>query len=125
VKDHLTGKSRLGVPPAGIGVFSRGALAAQDVAVPPQIMEEGAALYLVNCRQCHGTRGTAGVPLASSERIGDADHVVTTIITGPGYMAAFGDHLDDAQIAAITTYVRNSWGNEFGLVEPEDVAALR
>ena len=40
-------------------------------------------------------------------------------------MTAFGEHLDDAQIAAIATFVRNSWGNDYGPVTPDEVAAAR
>ncbi len=40
-------------------------------------------------------------------------------------MQAFGAQLSDEDIAAIMTYQRNSWGNNAGLVQPSDVAALR
>lgn len=95
------------------------------VEIPVQAMEAGEALYLVNCRMCHGTRGTAGTPLAGNDRLRDAEYVARTIITGPGYMTAFGPHLDDEEIALLVTYVRNSWGNAFGPVGPEDVALVR
>ena len=86
---------------------------------------DGEALFLVNCRVCHGTKGTAGTPLAHNENLADARHVARTIIIGPGYMTAFGDHLDDEQIAAVATYVRSSWGNSFGAVDANEVAAAR
>jgi mono/diheme cytochrome c family protein len=33
--------------------------------------------------------------------------------------------LDDEEIAAVATYIRNSWGNRGGPVKPADVAKLR
>ena len=86
---------------------------------------EGEALYLKNCRQCHGSRGTSGVPLAGNHRIQDYTHVVHTIINGPRYMPAFGDYLSDEEIAAVTTFVLTSWGNTFRPVTVDEVASLR
>jgi mono/diheme cytochrome c family protein len=40
-------------------------------------------------------------------------------------MPPFRDALNDRQIAAISTYVRNTWGNTFGIVTPAEVAAQR
>jgi mono/diheme cytochrome c family protein len=88
-------------------------------------MTEGQPLYLKNCRTCHGTRGTAGVPLAGNYKLASPDWLANVIITGPGYMPEFGPVLSDEQIAAIATYVMNSWGNDFGLASLETVAALR
>lgn len=99
--------------------------AAQDATPSAEQMEEGQTLFVTNCRQCHGMKGTAGAPLAENEKLADPAFVAETIIVGPGYMTAFGDFLDDAQIAAIATYVRNSWGNAYGPVAPEEVAPLR
>ena len=93
--------------------------------VSPEALEQGQGLFLLNCRQCHGTKGTAGAPLASNHKLEDSAFIANTIIKGRGYMTAFGEHLDDDQIAAIATYVRNSWGNEYGPVTPDDVAAAR
>lgn len=96
-----------------------------DGPVPDALMKEGETLFLRNCRQCHGTRGTAGVPLKQNENIADASYVASVILVGPGYMAGFADALNDDQIAAISTYVRNSWGNAYGAVTPQDVADMR
>jgi cytochrome c oxidase subunit 2 len=40
-------------------------------------------------------------------------------------MAAFGKQLNDTELASVLTYTRNSWGNNAGVVQPADVAALR
>lgn len=89
------------------------------------LMTTGEDLFLVNCRQCHGSKGTAGAPLAKNGKLEDAAFVARTIITGPGYMTAFGDHLSDDEIAAIATFVRNSWGNAYGSVDAAAVAGER
>jgi mono/diheme cytochrome c family protein/lysophospholipase L1-like esterase/glucose/arabinose dehydrogenase len=40
-------------------------------------------------------------------------------------MTAFGSLLDDAELAAVLTYVRNSWGNQAPPVRPETVEKTR
>ena len=42
-----------------------------------------------------------------------------------GAMPAFKDQLDDAQLAAVLTYVRSQWGNAAGPLAPDDVARVR
>ncbi len=98
---------------------------AQDGGVSEEAMKAGETLFLTNCRQCHGTKGTAGTPLKGNEKLENADFLITTILTGPGYMTDFADHLDDEQIALIATYVRNRWENAYGPVAPEAVTPLR
>lgn len=89
------------------------------------IIEQGRTEYLKSCRACHGTNGTAGVPLAGNEKVeAGFDYLGWAIITGPGYMPELGV-LSDEQIAQISTYILNSWGNSYGLVTAEDIAALR
>lgn len=88
-------------------------------------MEEGESLYRKHCRFCHGTKGTSGKRLAGNEMVADADYVAHVILVGPGYMTGFAEHLTDDEVATITTYVRNSWGNAYGSMASEAVAALR
>ena len=42
-----------------------------------------------------------------------------------GVMTPQGDMLDDLQIAAVITYERLSWGNDYGACMPNDVKAAR
>lgn len=93
--------------------------------VPAEILEAGEGLFRANCRQCHGSRGTAGVPLKENAKLEDAYYLTGTILTGPGYMTGFAEHLDDGRIAAIASFVRSSWGNDYGAVLPQDVADMR
>ena len=92
---------------------------------PADAMEQGQALYLQHCRLCHGSKGTSGKPLAGNEMMEDAEYVASVILLGPGYMAAFADHLTDDEIALIVTYVRNSWGHDYGAMAANEVAPLR
>jgi mono/diheme cytochrome c family protein len=100
--------------------------AAQADADLAAVIEQGHTEYLKNCRTCHGSKGTAGVPLAGNEKVqADFGYLAWAIITGPGYMPEFGPALSDEQIALICTYILNSWGNSYGIVMPEDIAAMR
>lgn len=99
--------------------------AALPEGVTPEMMADGEELFFQNCRRCHGMRGKAGVPLAGNENIADPSYIAGMIINGAGYMPALGGHLDDNQIAAIATFARNSWGNAYGPVTPQDVQDMR
>lgn len=111
-------------PPAAIsGEPQDEADTAADVENLEVDIEEAEPLYLAHCRMCHGTRGTAGVPLAGNERV-FPEWVAGTMIRGPGYMPSF-IMLPDEEVAAIANFVANSWGNEFGVITPDDVAAMR
>ena len=53
--------------------------------------------------------------------------VITQILNGyeEHGMPPFRDVLKDREIAAIVNFVRNSFGNDFGAIQPTDVAAFR
>ena len=107
------------------------------------LTKEGAELYKINCQACHmeNGQGVEGVfpPLAGSDypgyksKEGHAKIVLNGLngkitvkgVEYSGAMQAFAPQLTDAQIAAIMTYERNSWGNQDGWISPEEVAALR
>jgi cytochrome c oxidase subunit II len=106
-----------------------GASAAAGAAAP--VAASGSDLYAANCAACHQPTG-AGLPPAfpalagSSLVVGDAAGLIEVLLKGrPGTaMAAFA-HLPDADIAAIATHVRSSWGNSAAAVTPDAVAAAR
>jgi mono/diheme cytochrome c family protein len=94
----------------------------------PDPAAEGQSVFTTaGCADCHGVNGEGGVGpnLAGNQFLSDANSVVLQVIGGGGEMPAFGDSLNDQQIAAVATYVRNSWGNTFGPVTPEEVATAR
>lgn len=110
--------------------------------VGTQRMHSGQALYVDNCSACHRSNGE-GLPGMFPPLKGDANvqnrdptTVVRLILNGaraattdarptPLSMPAFGWKLSDDHIAAIATYVRNSWGNAAPAVSSSDVQSLR
>jgi len=97
-----------------------------------------ATLYVENCQQCHKAKGVGidgAVPaLAGSGAVQAAEphDVIQAIVhglkteDGTGVMPSFAAQLSDRQIAAITNYVRTSWGNRgVANATPELVAGIR
>ncbi|MBB1493001.1 MULTISPECIES: cytochrome c [unclassified Paracoccus (in: a-proteobacteria)] len=112
-------------PPAGTDTAAPTEPVALPEGVTPEMMADGEKLFFQNCRRCHGMRGKAGVPLSGNENIADAAYIASIIINGRGYMPPLGEHLSDEQIALIATFARNSWGNAYGHVIPQDVKDMR
>jgi mono/diheme cytochrome c family protein len=114
---------------------------AVDEPIDPAVMAAGKVSYML-CGACHGQNGEGGPiapPLAGSEWVtGPISNLIRIQLRGmigpvtvagkvydmPGGMAAMSFQTDD-QIAAVLTYVRNSFGNKASAVKPEQVAALR
>lgn len=92
-------------------------------------LAKGEQLYKANCAACHQVSG-AGLPptfpaLNGSAVVkGDAAEFAKQLIKGKNLMPPFG-HLSDADLAALVTYSRKSWGNGSGAVTAADVAAQR
>jgi len=90
----------------------------------------GAVLFAQNCSACHQAAGQ-GVPgaypaLAGNTFVrGDPKTVASVVLHGRGGMPSFSDDLSNADIAAVLTYVRSSWGNHASAVDPAVVAAAR
>lgn len=109
---------------------------AAETAVAPAAPAEappadGAKLYATNCAACHQPNGNGLPPafpaLAGAALVtGDQGPLIEVLLKGrPGTaMAPFG-HLSNADVAAVATYIRSSWGNAAGAVSPDAVAAAR
>ena len=93
------------------------------------LMSEGGPLFARNCSPCHGNngQGEAGPKLAGNPFVATPGNIITQIFQGneDHGMPPFADLLNDRQIAAIATFVRNSWGNSFGIVTPDMVKGIR
>jgi len=119
-------------------------VAAEPVSKEGDFMAKGETVYKATCSLCHlptglGAEGKAP-PLAGSEwvlasgpnRIGRIVlngftgnvHVSGKVISGLT-MPPWKDTYDDAQIAAVLTYVRSHFGNNAGPVKPEQIKAIR
>lgn len=91
-----------------------------------ELISQGQQVFTANCATCHGPEGQGGgifPALAGSEFLtGDPIQAAQVVLHGRGAMPAFGGTLSNEQIAAVLSYERNSWGNEAGVVTPEQVA---
>lgn len=98
-----------------------------DVMTLNVLKNEGRQVYGANCAVCHGQNGGGGEgpALASNRKLIDNEHVVDQILYGGYFMPAFKDQLSDREVATVATYIRNSWGNDFGMVTEEEVSAAR
>jgi mono/diheme cytochrome c family protein len=113
------------------------------VTAPPESeMKAGQVVYARLCIACHEADGSGapriypplpGNALLQSEKasstlrvILDGAHSVTTPrAPNAGEMPGYAGQLSDEQIAAVTNYMRNSWGNAAPLVTAAEVAKAR
>jgi mono/diheme cytochrome c family protein len=115
----------------------------------PQL-RRGAEVYEARCADCHGKAGEGAFagdasagrraipPLAGNRAVTMhvADNAILAVIRGgfapatagnprPFGMPPLGQDLTDAEIAAVVSYIRNSWGNQAGAVREHEVTRLR
>jgi mono/diheme cytochrome c family protein len=97
-------------------------------------IQQGQAVFEDNCAQCHRVNGEglpATFPALNKNPfvLGDSQPVIGTVLNGLqgslGKMPAWKDKLDDVQIAAVVTYIRQGWSNRAAPVTPAMVAATR
>lgn len=103
---------------------------------------DGKQLFTTACQACHQAKGQGlpGVfpPLASASWVTGDPAVLTQIVlhgmNGPidvagttynGAMPAFGEQFNDAQLAAVTTFIRKEWGNDSPAIDAAMVEAER
>ncbi len=130
--------------PEATAAASAAASPAASVAAAPQnaaAAADGGKVYQTNCSSCHQAEGTglAGSfpPLAGNPVVtGDATkvaHIVKYGLSGNitvagkaynGMMPAWGQSLSNADIAAVLTFIRSSWGNKAGAVTEAQVAGV-
>jgi cytochrome c oxidase subunit 2 len=98
-----------------------------------ELVSRGEKIYAANCIACHqatgqGTPAMKAPALAGNKLVTGADREpIDTVLNGrPNTaMQPFKQQLSDAEIAAVLTYVRNSWGNKASEVQPAEVKARR
>ncbi len=107
-----------------------------------QLLAEGRRLYGTHCVACHGEGGKgkapAYPPLAGNRAVTltPAVNAIRIVLNGgfppgtagnprPYGMPPFSHELNDAQVAAVLTYVRASWGNDAAPVAVPDVNRYR
>jgi mono/diheme cytochrome c family protein len=89
------------------------------------LLSEGEKIAQPTCLVCHGQNGAGGVGPALRQNVANSEGVVRMLLIGGGQMPPIGEKFTDREIAAVVTYVRNSWGNQFGVVSLSDAAIYR
>jgi mono/diheme cytochrome c family protein len=133
---------------AAIATYLKDGDAAQSAADPVAIaagegvMRAGAAIYKDSCAVCHKDAGLgearlfprlAGSALVQSDDPTTLARVVlqgTRAVSTSGAptapaMPAFNWRLNDTQVAAVLTYIRNSWGNAASAVSASTITSRR
>jgi mono/diheme cytochrome c family protein/glucose/arabinose dehydrogenase len=110
-------------------------------------LDKGQEIYTQVCFACHGDDGRGakvpgstseallGPPLAASPRVlGHHDYVIKAVLHGlsgpidganyPDVMIGMGQNTDE-WVSAITSYIRNSFGNRASIVSAADVKRVR
>ena len=107
-----------------------------------EIMLAGAKLYENHCAACHQAdgKGVEGIYPAlagsASVRMAGGMNAIHLVLSGgfapstagnprPYGMPPFGQALNDAEVASVLSYVRNSWGNTGNLVSQVEVNKYR
>ncbi len=123
-----------------------GLLAAAWIVFPPPVAHaqaaDGAKIYKATCIACHQASGL-GVPgqfppLVGSEWVtGSEERLVRIILHGivgeievegetfSGAMPTWGPTFKDEELAAVATYVRQSWGNKGAPIAAATVTRIR
>ncbi|MBK4992220.1 c-type cytochrome [Pseudomonas sp. S37] len=112
------------------------------IAASEPIMQRGAQVYELNCMACHNVNGeglpgmVTGFADNPGIRTSTGENLIATVLgggkavithhnlTGAG-MPSFDWKLSDEDIAAVLTYVRNSWGNAASEIQTPDVTRTR
>jgi mono/diheme cytochrome c family protein len=105
-------------------------------------METGRKVYAAQCAVCHGTEGEGHAPsfppLKGNPSITMLSPVnsIRMVLNGgyapgtlknprPHGMPPFSQSLDDKEVAAVVTYIREAWGNDGTPVTPAQANELR
>jgi mono/diheme cytochrome c family protein len=114
----------------------------EAVSASDPTMVAGGAIYADECSACHGMDGK-GVPflfpsLAGSPNVRSTDptSLIRVLMEGARSVATAGEptspgmpwfawKLNDAELAAVLTYVRNSWGSSASAVTADQVKSAR
>ncbi|MBD1552480.1 c-type cytochrome [Pseudomonas typographi] len=122
--------------------FANPAEVPKPLAANDPTMKAGQAIYADRCSACHISKGQgveglfptlANAPLVNNA---DASSMIRVVLSGSRAgatdaaptapaMPSFGWNLSDDNVAAVVTYVRNSWGNAAAPVTSSEVKNLR
>jgi mono/diheme cytochrome c family protein len=112
----------------------------------PVLFDKGAEIFTQHCATCHGEQGqgmrvegNVALPALAGNRavtLSNTTNLVRILLAGgyapstagnprPFGMPPFAHVLNDEDIAAVTTYIRNAWGNQADSVTAADVVRQR
>ena len=126
---------------ASVGTTTGGAPSSNTTTTTTAAGSNGAAIYATNCAGCHNAQGTgtpgAFPPLAGNSVVtGDPKklaHILLYGLNGPievngakynNVMPAWKGTLKNADIAAVATYIRSSWGNKASAITEAEIAGV-
>jgi cytochrome c oxidase subunit 2 len=98
---------------------------------PVELVSRGEKVYAQHCVACHQATGRgvppAFPPLAGSKVVtGPEEGQIDIVLNGkPNTAMQSFKQLSNAEIAAVITFTRNSWGNKASEVQPAEVKARR
>jgi mono/diheme cytochrome c family protein len=120
---------------------SRPAAAPPEPVIDASAVERGGKVFASRCARCHGGGGGGmwfAPPLKGDALVQAAEPltIVRYILSGTKtpatatyptavQMPAFGERLDDRQVADVASYIRGAWGNRASSVTADEVAKLR
>jgi mono/diheme cytochrome c family protein len=141
---HAMGVYLKSLPAAGVAI---------DKKPSGDQMQKGEIVFTVRCGDCHLPTGLGSPKTADADptkvspplvgnpivQARDPQSLINIILYGaheavlddkawpkmPGFELDFGLGMDDDQVSALATYVRNSWGNQANAVDPKDVTKQR
>ena len=120
--------------------------ASANVKSQAAFFSRGAELFTQHCATCHGEQGqgmrvegNVALPALAGNRaitMPNTTNLVRILLAGgyapstagnprPFGMPPFVHVLNDTDIAAVTTYIRNAWGNQAGAVTATEVVRVR
>lgn len=116
-------------PPAPPTSAKTTAAAGQPTATNVSAMElsnlrgAGQPVFDSICFACHGSNGEGGKgpKFVGNDKLKNTEIVVRQIYYGGHFMPPLGQTLSKMQIAGAATYIRTSWGNNYGAVTEQEV----
>ena len=99
-----------------------------------ELFQQGQKVFEENCADCHrlngkGLPGTFPAHDGNPFVVGPPGPVIATVLNGRkgnmGQMPTWKDKLDNQQVAAVVTYIRQAWSNRAPAVTPAMVAEAR
>jgi cytochrome c oxidase subunit 2 len=94
----------------------------------PELIARGEKVYQANCAACHQAngQGVAGAfpALAGSKVVASKPDQIAILLNGKNAMPSW-KALSDVELAAVSTYTKNAFGNKSGEIQPAEFRAAR